>query len=73
MIIEITGVTSGQSPYDVFLCTTGNTNCFFISGNTTIPPNIILNTEDYFPSEQVLSIKLIDTNGCIHNEILDCT
>jgi hypothetical protein len=72
MLIEISGVTGGQSPYDVFLCTTANTSCFFISGNTFIPPNIIIDSEDYFPGEDVLLLRLIDTNGCVYNEIQDC-
>lgn len=73
MLIEITGVTSGQSPYDIFLCTTGNPLCFFVSGNTTIPPSIVINSEDYFPGIDTLSLKLIDTNGCVHEEIVDCS
>jgi hypothetical protein len=73
MIIEITGVTSGQSPYDIFLCNTGGTSCFFISGNTFIPPNVEIDTQFYFPGEQTLLVRLIDTNGCIHDEIQDCS
>jgi hypothetical protein len=73
MIIEITGVTSGQSPYDIFLCSTGGTSCFFISGNTFIPPNIVIDSEDYFPGEQTLLVRLIDTNGCVHEKIEDCS
>lgn len=72
MIVEITGVTSGQSPYDIFLCNSGGTSCFFISGNTQIPPNIYIDSEDYFPGEEKLLLRLIDTNGCIHDEIQDC-
>ena len=73
MIIEITGVTSGQSPYDIFLCNTGGTSCFFVSGNTYIPPNVYIDTENYFPGEETLLVRLIDTNGCVHDEIQDCT
>ena len=72
MIIEITGVTSGQSPYDVFLCNTGNTSCFFVSGTTFIPPVVIINAQKYFPNENTLLVKLIDTNGCIHQEVFNC-
>lgn len=72
MIIEITGVTSGQSPYDVYICDPTNTSCFYVSGSTNIPPSIIFNTEDYFPNETVLYLKTIDTNGCIHTEMVSC-
>lgn len=73
MIIEITGVTSGQSPYDIFLCNTGGTSCFFVSGNTYIPPNVYIDTENYFPGEEKVLVRLIDTNGCVHEEIQDCS
>jgi hypothetical protein len=73
MVIEITGVTSGQSPYDIFLCNTGGTSCFFVSGNTNIPPSVIIDSENYFPNEEVLLVRLIDTNGCVYDEIQDCS
>lgn len=73
MVIEITGTTGGQSPYDVFLCNTGGTSCFYVSGNTNIPPSIIIDTENYFPTEETLLLRLIDTNGCVFDEIQDCT
>ena len=72
MLVEITGVTSGQAPYDVFICDSTNTSCFFVSGNTSVPPNIIFDTENFFPYEQILYVRLIDTNGCVHNNILIC-
>jgi len=72
MIIEITGVTSGQSPYDIFLCNTGGTSCFFVSGNCSIPPSVIIDSDNYFPSEETLLLRLIDTNGCVHDEIQNC-
>lgn len=72
MEIQITGVTNGQAPYDIFLCTTANTSCFFISGNTSIPPNIIIDSEDYFPGEEVLLLRIIDTNGCVFDEVQNC-
>jgi|LauGreDrversion4_2_1035121.scaffolds.fasta_scaffold00973_12 hypothetical protein len=73
MIIEITGVTSGQSPYDVFLCNTGGTSCFYISGNTTIPPTIYIDSNNYFPNEDTLMVRIIDSNGCVFEEIKDCS
>jgi hypothetical protein len=72
MLIEITGVTSGQAPYDIYLCDQTNTSCFFISGSTYLPPSVIFDTDDYFPYEQVLNVKLIDTNGCTSNHFLIC-
>ena len=72
MNVEITGVTSGQPPYDIFICDSTNTSCFFVSGSTFIPPSVIFDTDDFFPNEQHLHVRLIDTNGCVHNNSLVC-
>ena len=72
MIIEITGVTSGTSPYDIFICDQTNTSCFYVSGSTTIPPNVYIYADNYFPNEQNLWVKLIDTDGCIKEYNLVC-
>ena len=64
MIIQITGVTSGTSPYDVFLCDTGYTSCFLISGSCQIPPTVVINTDYFFPrdcSEQFEILKIYET------------
>ena len=60
MLIEITGVTSGNSPYDIYLCTWDLSSCFFISGSTTIPPTVTINTDNYFPNNELLQIKIVD-------------
>lgn len=72
MIVQITGVTSGQAPYDVFICDTTNTSCFFVSGNTTFSPVVSLDTENYFPNIDILFLRIIDSNGCVFNQIVDC-
>jgi hypothetical protein len=72
MIIEITGVTSGQPPYDIFICDTGLTSCFFVSGNTFIPPSVVIDTINFFPYKEQIFLKIIDTNGCIYQNLQDC-
>ena len=72
MIIQITGVTSGLSPYDVFICDPSNTSCFYVSGVTSIPPSVIINSESFFPSETTIYIRIIDANGCILETQFDC-
>lgn len=72
MIVQITGFTSSLPPFDIFLCDPTNTSCFFVSGLTEIPPSIIIDTEDYFPNEIYLYLKIIDINGCIYTSPLDC-
>jgi hypothetical protein len=72
MIIQITGVTSGTSPYDVFLCDTGYTSCFLISGSCQIPPTVTIETDNFFPNYDSIGVKLIDSNGCIYTENKVC-
>jgi hypothetical protein len=72
MIINITGDTGGVEPYDVFLCDPTNTGCFYISGLTTIPATVEINTQYYFPNETFLYLKIVDTIGCVKLYELDC-
>jgi len=72
MIIYVTGVTSGTSPYDVFLCNTGYTSCFLISGSCQIPPTVVINTNYFFPNYNYLGLKIVDTNGCIFTKNQIC-
>lgn len=72
MLIQITGVTSGTSPYDIFICDQTNTSCFFVSGSTTVPPDVYINVEDYFPGNAVVYVRLVDTDGCVKSYQLSC-
>ena len=72
MIVQITGATSGQAPYDIFICDTTNTSCFFVSGNTTFPSIVTIDTEDFFPNIDLLYLRIIDSNGCVYNYFLNC-
>jgi hypothetical protein len=72
MIIQITGDTGGVEPYDIFLCDPTNTSCFYVSGLTNIPATVEINTDNYFPDEVVLYIKIIDVNGCTYTKEINC-
>ncbi len=72
MLIQITGTTGGASPYDIFLCDPTNISCFYISGVTSIPATVVIDTQNYFPNESFLYLKIIDTNGCIYSTEIDC-
>lgn len=72
MIIQITGDTGGVEPYDVFLCDPTNTGCFYISGLTSIPGTIEIDSQYYFPNEYFLYLKIVDTIGCVKLYPLDC-
>jgi hypothetical protein len=72
MIVQITGDTGGLEPYDIFLCDPTNTGCFYISGLTNIPATVEINTQNYFPNENFLYLRIVDTNGCVYSTVLDC-
>jgi len=66
MPTQITILTlSGSSPFDVYSCDTGYTNCIYISTITSgqVPYNFVLP----FIQEGMSSvgIKVVDNNGCI--------
>lgn len=72
MLVQVTGSTSALPPFDVFLCDATNTSCFYISGLTDLSPIVTFNTNDYFPGENYLYLRIVDTNGCIFSGELDC-
>jgi hypothetical protein len=72
MIVNITGDTGGLEPYDIFLCDPTNTGCFYVSGLTNIPATVVINTENYFPNENFLYLRIVDTNGCVYSTVIDC-
>jgi hypothetical protein len=65
MIIEITGVTNGVGPYDVYLCDWTLNGCFYISGVTNIPPTVTVDSDNYFPGLDQLKVKIVDNGGCV--------
>ena len=69
MIIDVTGVTSGSSPYLIYLCDWNLNSCFFITGVTSIPPIVQIDSNYYFPGLQLLKVKIFDNDGCF--EIID--
>jgi len=73
MLVQVTGSTSSLPPFDVFICNSANTSCFYVSGLTYLSPVVSFNTSNYFPSEDYLYLKIIDTNGCVDLTLLDCT
>ena len=67
MIIDVTGVTSGSSPYLIYLCDWDLSSCFFITGVTTIPPIVQIDSNYYFPGLQLLKVKIFDKNLKLKN------
>ena len=63
-IVTINSVTSGASPYDIWVCDTCYGTCQYINTTSTIPYSFTLPPiYETYPS---YVIKIIDDNGCVY-------
>ena len=60
--VTISGIT-GQSPYDVYICQTGGTGCYYMTTITSAP--YIFDIPAPYDTSSSYMLKLIDDNGCI--------
>jgi hypothetical protein len=60
--VTINSIT-GQSPYDVYICQTGGTGCFYMTTITNAP--YVFNIPTPYDTSSSYMLKLIDENGCI--------
>lgn len=60
--VTINSIT-GQSPYDVYICQTGGTGCFYMTTITTAP--YIFDIPTPYNTSSSYMLKLIDDNGCV--------
>jgi len=64
--ITINTITSGTSPYDIWVCDSCNGTCVYIDTTNTIPYTFTLPAVyETYPSYVV---KLIDNNNCVYCE-----
>jgi len=60
--VDITGIT-GDSPFDVYICQTDGTGCFYMTTINTTTYNFDI-PEPYDTAQDYL-LKLVDSKGCI--------
>jgi hypothetical protein len=60
--VNITNIT-GYSPYDIYICQSGGTGCFYIDTITSVPYSFDI-PEPYDNSESYM-LKIIDNFNCI--------
>lgn len=60
--VSINSIT-GTSPYDVYICQSDGTGCFYISTINTLPYTFDI-PEPYDTSSSYL-LKVVDSNDCI--------
>ena len=63
MVIQVSIYTiTGQSPYDVYICQSGGTNCFYITTISSTP--YIFDIPAPYNTSSSYMLKIIDTNNC---------
>ena len=76
--VSISSIT-GQSPYDIYICQTGGTSCFYMTTISSAP--YIFDIPSPYNTSDAYMLKIIDNNGCVISGIsnvipcttLDCT
>lgn len=80
MAIQVTiDSITGQSPYDIYICQTGGTSCFYMTTISSVP--YIFDIPSPYNTSDAYMLKIIDNNGCVISGIsnvipcttLDCT
>jgi hypothetical protein len=61
--VTINGIT-GQSPYDIYICQSNGTGCFYISTTSVVTPYVFDIPAPYNNSVAYM-LKLIYSNNCI--------
>jgi len=62
VLVTINSVT-GHTPYDVYICQSNGSNCFYMTTTSTIPYQFDI-PEPYNNATSYM-LKLIDANGCV--------
>jgi hypothetical protein len=62
VLVTISSLT-GVSPYDVYVCQSGGTNCFYITTITSAPYSFDIPAP--YNTNTAYMLKLIDSNNCI--------
>jgi hypothetical protein len=64
MAVQVTiNSITGQSPYDIYICQSGGTNCFYITTISSTP--YIFDIPAPYNTSSSYMLKIIDTNNCI--------
>jgi hypothetical protein len=60
--VTIDSIT-GQAPYDIYICQTGGTSCFYMTTITSVP--YIFDIPAPYNTSDAYMLKIIDNNGCV--------
>ena len=59
--VTISSIT-GESPYDIYICQTGGTSCFYMTTISSVP--YIFDIPSPYNTSDAYMLKIIDNNGC---------
>lgn len=60
--VTISGIT-GQTPFDVYICQSGGTDCFYMTTIASAP--YVFNIPEPYNTSSSYMLKIIDNNNCI--------
>lgn len=64
MAIQVTiNAITGTSPYDVYICQSNGTGCFYISTVTTLP--YVFDIPEPYNTATSYMLKIVDNNNCL--------
>jgi hypothetical protein len=66
--VTISGIT-GQSPYDVYICQSNGSGCFYVSTITTTP--YVFDIPSPYDTSSSYLLKVIDANNCTISGVED--
>jgi hypothetical protein len=69
--ITINSITSGTSPYDVWICNSCSGTCVYVDTTNTIPYSFTLPT--VYETYPTYVVKIIDSNNCVYCEVASTT
>lgn len=68
--VNVTSII-GAPPFDIYICQTGGTNCFYI--NTTSQTTYSFDIPQPYDTNPAYMLKIVDSNGCIITAIATVT
>lgn len=70
VVVNISNIT-GASPYDIYICQTGGTGCFYISTITSTPYSFPI--PEPYDSSPAYMLKIIDNFNCVITGVTSVT
>lgn len=70
VVVNISNIT-GASPYDIYICQTGGTGCFYISTITSTPYSFSI--PEPYDNSPAYMLKIIDNFNCVITGVTSVT